>query len=101
MPCVGSSPVGRKRSRKRSEHLVVVPQRTSSPPGSKLTKAHAAALHKLATGSKSSTSMPDKLTRLNAINVATYLANTAVTYGSQVPHRPHLGWMGRRLVDLG
>jgi hypothetical protein len=32
--------------------------------------------------------MPDKLTALNAINVATYLVNTAVTYGSQ------LGWFG-------
>jgi hypothetical protein len=32
--------------------------------------------------------MPDKLTALNAINVATNLVNTAVTYGSQ------LGWFG-------
>ena len=61
----------------------MVPSRTALR--SKLTKAHAAALHTLSTGSTSSASMPDKLTRLNAINVATYLANTAVTYGSQVP----------------
>jgi len=32
--------------------------------------------------------MPNQLTALNGINVATYLANTAVTYGSQ------LGWFG-------